>query len=329
MCRVRRVGVAILAAVLMAWQAAVMAAVVAEDTAPVRGDRPEDYLRDIGSALRNLDYKGVFLYEQGGRKTSQQWVHIVRDGVEHERLLGLDGGRREVLRDRPLGCLSVEGQGIRALLSSALSDTQVNGLRDEYHLALGAPEMVAGREAIPLVIEPQDEFRRGYRLLVDKESRLLLGADTLDHAGNLLDRFRFLTILIGPVPDSDILPVTASYSRMDEARCVSSAQVSAPAALGWTVELPTGFALCHQEQRTQAGVPEDVLTYSDGLSHFTVFIRQGDAGLDGGQLQQGNTLLRSQSLQVGDKTYHVTVVGDVPETLMQRVLTSFKPVPGL
>lgn len=308
---------------LMTWQQAV--AVEAEVGAQISGERPEDYLRDIGSALRHRDFKGVFLYEQGGKKTSQQWVHIVREGVEHERLLGLDGGRREVLRDRPLGCLSVEGQGIRSLLTSALSGAQASSLHSEYRLSLGNPETVAGRSVVPVNIEPQDEFRRGYRLFADKESRLLLGADTMDHAGNLLERFRFVTVLVGPVPDSDILPVTASPSRMDETRCATTAVVPVTAVPSWVMDLPSGYALCHQEQRKQSDAAEDVMTYSDGLSHFTVFVRQGGAGVDGGQLQQGNTLLRSQPLQVGELLYHVTVVGDIPDALAQRVLATIKP----
>lgn len=99
-----------------------------------------------GSALRNLDFKGIFTYEQAGQTTTRQWVHLVRNGVEHERLLGLDGAHREVLRERPAGCLMRGAQGIQSHLSSVLAGEGVTSLQDYYALSMGEQEVVAGAQ---------------------------------------------------------------------------------------------------------------------------------------------------------------------------------------
>lgn len=285
---------------------------------------PEAYLIAIGQALRNLDFKGVFTYEQAGQTTAQQWVHLVRDGVEHERLLGLDGAHREVLRERPAGCLMRGAQGIQSHLSSVLAGEGVTSLQDYYALSMGKQEVVAGRAAQVVQIMARDAFRYSYRLLVDRDTQLLLGADMLDVEGGVIERFRFLSIFVGPVSEADLDPVTAAPVKLDMAQCEflqnrKSALPVEPGAV-WQVDLPPGYALCHQERREQDKVREDVQMYSDGITHFTLFIRHEGVPEQDGQLQRGNTLLRSQVIELQGRFYTVTVVGEIPGALARFVL---------
>lgn len=294
--------------------------------------RPEDHLVAIGPALRNLDYKGVFVYEQGGQRTNQQWVHAVRNGIEYERLLGLDGAHREVLRQRPLGCMQHSEKAIHAQLLTALTGN-INAFGAYYDVALTGNDTVAGRQAYVILVKPKDEYRFGYRFFADVETHLLLGADMLDVQGNVLEKFRFIQLRIGNVAESDLAALTSSPIQMDASQCEAQGKPAVTLSNPhWVLDSPAGFTLCNQERRKQGNEEEDVLMYSDGLSHFTVFIRpqskpsQDELMQQGGSMQRGNTLLRSESLEFNDQMYAVTIVGEIPEVTSRKVISQIKPV---
>ena len=53
-----------------------------------------EWLDTMNRAFRTLDYDGVFSYQSGTELTTLRVVHVVIDGIEHERLVHLDGARR-------------------------------------------------------------------------------------------------------------------------------------------------------------------------------------------------------------------------------------------
>ncbi|GIT40107.1 MAG: hypothetical protein Ct9H300mP8_13030 [Gammaproteobacteria bacterium] len=50
-----------------------------------------EWLDTMNRAFRTLDYDGVFSYQSGTDLTTLRVVHVVIDGIEHERLVHLDG----------------------------------------------------------------------------------------------------------------------------------------------------------------------------------------------------------------------------------------------
>jgi sigma-E factor negative regulatory protein RseB len=291
---------------------------------PAEPFRPQDHLMAMSSALRQLDYKGVYAYEQGARRSSQQWVHAVRDGVEIERLLGLDGAHREIIRQRPLGCMQSSEKAIHDHLIASLSG-DIGALDMNYDIDMAAPETIAGHSSVVVLIKPKDAFRFGYRMFADAETHLLLGADRLDTNGDILEKFRFLTVQIGAVKDSDLRAVTASPSRLDASRCdVPSKLPEAISPARWTLDVPAGYTLCSQEKHNQDNEQEEALMFSDGLSHFTVFIRQQVQAEQDGQMQRGNTLLRSSTVDIDGQLYALTVVGEIPEPTAKQVMNNVK-----
>jgi sigma-E factor negative regulatory protein RseB len=291
---------------------------------PVETFRPQDHLMAMSSALRQLDYKGVYAYEQGAQRSSQQWVHAVRDGVEIERLLGLDGAHREIIRQRPLGCMQSSEKAIHDHLIASLTG-DIGALNMNYDINMAAPETIAGHSSVVVLIKPKDAFRFGYRMFADVETHLLLGADRLDTNGDILEKFRFLTVQIGAVKDSDLRAVTASPSQLDASRCdVPSKLPEAISPARWTLDVPAGYTLCSQEKHNQDNEQEEALMFSDGLSHFTVFIRQQAQAEQDGKMQQGNTLLRSTTVDVGGQLYAFTVVGEIPEATAKQVMNNVK-----
>lgn len=293
---------------------------------------PQERLVMVSAALRQLDFKGVFSFEQGGRQSSLQWVHAVRDGVERERLLGLDGGHREVLRERPVGCMLRSERAMHGYLMNSLrAKGSIDNLSAHYQFAWGEPVQVAGRSSDTILIQARDGFRFGYRLLVDQQTAFLLGADLINEKQSVLESFRFLNVQIGNVDDAELSPVTAEPMRIDMSDCVQAeTQQSTPSQ--WQFDLPPGFALCSHEARAVANeqVAEDVQTYTDGLNHFTVFVRrQSEAGrVDGSpaQLQHGNTLLAQETVEIRGERHIVTVVGEIPDATARRVIGSIHRV---
>lgn len=75
---------------------------------------PRDYLSQMSHSFRELDYRGEFTYEYGSSMDTLHIVHVVRDGVEKERLLHLNGDSHEVVRDdHPVGCIHPGNQIMR------------------------------------------------------------------------------------------------------------------------------------------------------------------------------------------------------------------------
>lgn len=290
------------------------------------GLRPQDRLAGVGAALRQLEYKGVFTYEQAGQRDTLQWVHAIRDGVERERLLALDGEHREVLRDRPVGCMRVAEQAMHSRLLEWAADS-AKSLDSHYTIAAAGESAIAGRAAEIIRVTPRDEYRFGYRFYVDTETGFLLGADMLGNAEAVLESFRFVSIEFSTVTDADLKPVTADPMRMEVSHCDASVgkENPAPPQAAWQFDLPAGFMLCSVEKREG---PEDALIYSDGLNHFTVFVRSlgNDAAQPGVNEYRGNLLLHGQDVDLPGGRYRVTVVGEIPGPTATRILHSIAPV---
>ena len=57
------------------------------------------WLGRMNDAFAQLDYDGVFSYWSGGNMSSLRVVHVTKEGVEHERLVHLNGAPREIVRE--------------------------------------------------------------------------------------------------------------------------------------------------------------------------------------------------------------------------------------
>ncbi|HLR78544.1 MAG TPA: sigma-E factor regulatory protein RseB domain-containing protein, partial [Burkholderiaceae bacterium] len=55
-------------------------------------------LRDMQTAARELDYAGIYTYQQGVMMVSSRVVHLVDGTGERERIEILDGAPREYIR---------------------------------------------------------------------------------------------------------------------------------------------------------------------------------------------------------------------------------------
>ena len=166
----------------------------------------------MSHSFRELDYRGVFTYEYGDQIESLRIVHVVRDGVEKERLWHLDGAAREYFRDgHHLSC--VHPGHLKLRLSDGIpggpfarSLLGADSVVDYYQLILGTVTRVADRLAQEIIVMPEDPYRYGFRLYLDEQTGLLLKSLTLGARGEILERFQFAEIDIGAtIDDAELL----------------------------------------------------------------------------------------------------------------------------
>jgi sigma-E factor negative regulatory protein RseB len=272
------------------------------------------WLDRMSHAARELDYQGIFSYDQGDEMMSLGIVHVVRDGVEKERLTHLTGEPREIIRDgHEVTCIHPGSQLIRLDDSIPAGPfaknfgSGVGKLNSHYQLKLEEDDRVAGRPVTVLNIIAKDAYRFGYRLFLDKEFGLLLKSQMVNAAGDVLEHFQFASIEIGgPVPDKALEPtyaghVVAHHMLVDaEVDDKNHAIVDTNKRIWQVSWLPKGFMMAAGDV-IRAQVPAqsiNLLMYSDGLAVFSVFVeREDEADKAEGQMQRGGTVIYSSMVR--------------------------------
>jgi len=268
-------------------------------------------LESMARNVRESNYRGIFTYEQGQSLRSARIVHAVVDGVEHERLEGLDGSSREFLRmAHPVDCRHA---GHRLLREGpvALALPGNPALAQYYAFEVDGGERVASREGRRLRISPRDPYRYGMTLVLDAESSLLLKSETTDGAGRVLERFQFVELEVGGNVPAELVFGPGPGARVDAAH--DGPDAAPTASFDWRVSwLPAGFAeSAHERRKDAAGRPVETRMFTDGLSVFSVFVeRQPDAAVSRpGQAVQGATIAYVTPRPPAGV---VTVVGEIP-----------------
>lgn len=278
------------------------------------------WLSRFSHGMAELSYHGVLTFESGDHLESLRVTHGRVGGEPYERLEHLDGDRREVIRrGEQLTCIYL-GQRLSRLFrqpAGAANGNSLTGLETHYDVRLEGEGRVAGRRAIGIRIKPRDEYRFGYRLALDYDTGLLLRSELLTAEGRMLERFQFVEVTVGPLKPEWIVGAPRDTARATPA--AASAVASAPP--GWTAHwLPAGFTLASAPRTA----PEDVQTYSDGLAVMSVFVEPAEEPLptSEGRAQQGATVAYTKPLRRQDKSYIVTVMGEVPQATAAGVANS-------
>ncbi|MFJ3057387.1 MucB/RseB C-terminal domain-containing protein [Herbaspirillum sp. NPDC087042] len=295
-------------------------------------------LQKMQTAAQRLDYSGSFVYQQASLIRTSRVTHIVAGKNELEKLEVLDGKPREYLRNNEdVACYMPEAKAVvmeRRVTRDvfpAILDVRPEALASHYQFSAGPDERVAGRECHAIVLEPRDKLRYGYRFWADKQSGLLLRAQTLDAGGEVVEQISFTQIQIGGIDRARVSP---TYKDTRGWR-IEKAAMSPVDLSGWQVAPPPGFRKISQVRRMISdSAPEGAapaqhrpaerevsqIVFSDGLAAISVFIEPGSQGRQEGALQQGamNVLGRRQ----GD--YWLTVVGEVPAAAIRQVSNSIE-----
>jgi sigma-E factor negative regulatory protein RseB len=281
-------------------------------------------MQKTASAARELNYQGLFVYQNGAVIRSVQITHIYEGGREFTRNVVLDGRPREVFsegddivifnaKNDKIVIEKRRGQN----LFPAMLPTQLYPLKQNYKLKFVGQERVAGRLTQVLDMIPNDNLRYQYRIWSDSEYGLLLKMSMMDVQGHTLEQIGFNQVSMLQTKDLDWfqpkIDATKPYV-MDDTTDLTH-----------TVEnlvipnLPAGYKKIDQIQLKVPGRTTTVqqLIFSDGLASVSLFVEPMIKGMQPriGKKNMGSTNVYAHVLN----GYQLVVVGEVPAQTVEQI----------
>ena len=327
-----------IALVLLCQLAGCPASWAASTSAPAPED-PRAWLQQMNQTFAELSYDGVFSYFDGSDLTTVRIVHMVVDGEQRERLIHLNGAPREIVRTgETVACILMPGDDLLELEDSIPAGPfarafirRYDTISDYYSIAFAGEDRVAGRDAVRLAVTPLDEDRFGYRLWLDRETRLLLRSELVDGEGDRLEIFQFTALQIGDAVDPDALLPTQREGTI-VSHLTLATRAPAPVQLSRTrwqpTWLPEGFMMASADVRTTHDKLKSVNTmmYSDGLAAFSVFIEDMPPAGAASMISRSGATVAVTHLTSGPGQRHqlVTLVGELPTPTAQRIAQSIR-----
>lgn len=279
----------------------------------------DELLERTSRALQEKNYKGRFTYEFGTTMETLEIVHVVHDGVEYERVTHLNGAEREFVRGgREQGCVSTGGFLLRGGLIPQAGGSV--SLTQSYHFYIRGRDRIAGRDAEVIQAVPKDEFRYGMTLAIDRLSGLPLMSLITVSNKSAIERFQFAELEVGQNIDvAAISPTSSRHAQLDGAElpCAKGPQSASIWRAGW---LPPGFVASHVTSDSEG----DILTYTDGIASFTLFIKplNDPASFKQGMARRGATTALMSVVPTSPHAVGVVLVGEVPFNTAQQVVSS-------
>jgi len=290
-------------------------------------DKEAEWLKSMAIAAHQTNYCGVFVYQSGESVEVSRVTHVTDKDGEHERLEGLVGVKREIIRDNDQVWLYSEGHKVRLEKRQfksafpALLPEQISILKENYSVNQAEEDEIAGYHTHSVVFLPKDNLRYARKMWADSDSGLLLKAAVLDDHGYLIEQYAFMQLSIGNNIDRKwIVPENSSTTIAQENNPPAPKVELLDAPSGWQVDaLPAGFRKVLEMRRPFRGNKEPVIqmVFSDGLAGISVFIEKGKdtTYLHSGLSGQGAAHVYNRL--VGDNL--VTVVGEVPPLTVIQV----------
>ncbi|MCF7982440.1 MAG: MucB/RseB C-terminal domain-containing protein [Pseudomonadales bacterium] len=291
----------------------------------------------ISNAFRQNNYDGVFIYSHGNSMESLRIVHRLDDTAERERIVRMDGPKHELIRNgEEVTCVhSADWKGdinhrIPAGPFAKAFIRDVSHSSSGYQVELIGPGRIVGRDTMRYAIKPKDEFRYGYQIWLDQETGLLLKSVLL-HGERVLERFQFTQIdLENEIPDTELNLGIKGEVFKHHPLLLSESETIEQKKPSWKLTwMPDGFVMRMQGiRRTHGGdMQADTLTYSDGMTAFSIFIEKASAeAQEQMATQKGATVAVVRVIKSNSGNHFVTVVGEVPMTTAKRLAESIVPV---
>lgn len=291
-------------------------------------DDPWFLLEKTAYAARELNYQGIFIYQNGKEIHSVQVTHMNQAGQEMTRNVVLDnkpqpGQAREVYRQgenivilRPHNQTMVIEKRRGQNLFPAMIPTDIRAIKASYKAELGGMDTVAGRTAQIINLVSNDSYRYNYKIWADTQYGLLLKMALIDNKNQTLEHIAFneLTTLdsqdtnwFQPKIDVTKRYITKNYDIQD---AENRHQVHSK----WHVtDLPAGYTKVDHRALTVPGktTSVDQMIFSDGIGSVSVFIEPLTKSMRPkmGHMQVGSTNVCASVID----GHQVTVVGEVPE----------------
>lgn len=290
----------------------------------------------MADSMRQLDFEGSFVYQHGGRIDALRVFHLGGQR-ERERLISLTGPRSEIVRDNHK--ITTIQAGTTAVLTSSgigpqflplVPNGRAPALGENYTVTVGGSDRVAGFDADIINVMPRDGYRYGYRLWLERNSRMLLRSALMAPGRSQpLEEFMFVSLDLGARPTAaDLAP-----SALPGGSAIQASEIVVPQPK-WRAEAPPpGFSLVRALQPAGSRTVTQQLVYSDGLASVSVYVapqRRGERDRDGATVTRGALHV---FVRIGNGL-SVTALGKVPEATvvaLSRVTASrsAKPADGM
>ena len=281
-------------------------------------------LQKTAAAARELNYQGLFVYQNVAVTRSVQITHMFEGGREFTRNVVLDGRPREVFSEgNDIVIFNAKHDKIviekrrGQNLFPAMLPTQLQALRQSYKLKAMGNERVAGRQAHVIDLIPNDNLRYQYRIWADQEYGLLLKMSMLDTQQHTLEQIGFTHVELLNTKDLDWfqpkIDATKPYV-MEDKTDVSHIGESPVVA-----SLPAGYRKIDHIQLHVPGksMPVQQLIFSDGLASVSVFV---EPVVKGAPAREGVKSLGSTNVCAHVLNgYQVVVVGEVPPQTVEQI----------
>jgi sigma-E factor negative regulatory protein RseB len=307
---------------------------------------PKSWINWMNDEANQIELDGYFSYQRGSHSSSYHYIRQIVDNVERQRLIFLDGEEQELICESGiLRWLHLKNGATEPARASAVSNLfnipkDFTDVWQSYDALFLNDTRIAGRDAKLIKLKPRDESRFPYVFAIDKEQGVLLEMQLVSDSGEVLERFRFISISFDDVTDSkfehgltkyvadtvDIFP-GEQYSPV-KAKLLHQSKLShnAHLSLEW---LPQGFI-----EKTQV-IPVSSAssrTFSDGLSSFSVFVEAADDALleanDNSERERNKqsistfsngTAFSARYIKSSEGAFQVTVVGELPLAAVEKI----------
>lgn len=295
-----------------------------------------DWIEKMSSAMQNLNYTGTFVYLHDDEVETMKIYHSKLDGVEHERLVSLNGEAREIIRNADsVVCIWPGSKSVIVSKSQPrtpfpqFDPEQLTKLELTYDFRKSGHARVAGRHAKVIDIAPLDNYRYGYRLWVDAKTFLLLRSTMSDSDGNVAEQVMFTNV---SYPSQMPLEMFNASITGKEHKWLTDIPLTIPTEPVVNADipgidemsLPSGFELVSDKITPVAGTDFTVrrLMYSDGLASLSVFVADAEDKSSGGILHGATSMGAVNAYGVQHDKWHATVVGEVPHATVKMLAES-------
>lgn len=284
-------------------------------------------------AVQQLNYEGTFVHLHNQHMESLKIVHTVENGVKKERLVSLNGARREVVRSKgEVICIQPDIKSV--LVGKRYGHEGIANILpynpDEisayYDFKIVGQERIADKNSKIILVVPKDENRYGHRVSLDMESALPLRSDLLDNSGKPISQIMFTSMKIGPtVKDNSLELVTHdelqeyTWKRQNPAQNMAGTKNVSKWVFGF---VPDGFKLSVHESREGANSNLiEHFVFTDGFATMSVYIEKAVAEkMFEGESQMG--AIHAYGTQ--SNGFQITAVGEVPAQTVKSFALSAK-----
>ncbi len=296
-------------------------------SAPVFAEPAMEWVQKMSDAMRNLSYRGNFVYMHGNQLESMQISHYRDENGEKERLISLNGEAREVIRDNQnLTCIWPSSRKVVVDLSRQNSFSpifipeDISRLEKFYNMKLLGMDRIANQETMVVHIDPKDRYRYGMKFWINQDNGLMMKSSLIDETNREIEQVMFTSLELfedGEELVVDTLPKLGNNFTLVRYHRGGSSD-SAVVDSAWQLSgAPGGFWRESVHRRKIPGTQQVVqqMVYTDGLASLSVFIERHNNDTQSGSSSMGavNAFIRIL------KDHSVTAIGEVPAVTVRQV----------